>query len=68
MGELLMFRPRRGRSWRSRDPASNGAQIMFFTGVRYERMSEAAPALGTGSSDPKPAAEGKGRARRRKRG
>jgi hypothetical protein len=40
MGELIMFRPRGLSSGRSGAAASDGAQILLFTGVRYERISD----------------------------
>ena len=69
MGELILFRPREGRR-RSGAVSGDGveAQIMFFTGVRYERMRE--PAVPDGGSDA-PCAGGLSGARngrRRKRG
>jgi len=42
MAELIAFRSP-GRSYDAR-PAGAGAQILFFTGVRYERTSDEAPA------------------------
>lgn len=50
MGELILFRPREGQR-RSRAVSGDGveAQIMFFTGVRYERASE--PSIPEGGSD-----------------
>jgi len=70
MGELILFGPREGRSWRSQSSAPLGAQIVFFTGVRYERMKEPEPAFQEVIPDPTPA-EGMGRpgrGRRRRRG
>lgn len=65
MGELIMFRPRAGQSSKVTPPLESGAKIMFFTGVRYERMvetpldvSEPAPTESVGKS-------GRGRKRRR---
>ena len=70
MGELICFRPREARSSRPDTIASEGAQIVFFTGVRYERMQEPDPVLQGGLPDPNPA-EGlgrSGRGRKRRRG
>ena len=45
MGEIVLFRPQQGQV-RKRSAAAEtaGAEILFFTGVRYERMAEARPA------------------------
>ncbi len=68
MGELILFRPRAGRSSRPRSAAPLGAQIMFFTGVRYERMEEPDAVVLGAIPEPTPA-EGLGRpGRGRKRG
>jgi hypothetical protein len=70
MGELIMFQPREGRVSRSRADAVNaGAQIMFFTGVRYERMADP-PALAAADSGAPPAGDmgGTRGGRRRRRG
>jgi hypothetical protein len=70
MGELIWFRPREGRSFRTENIASAGAQIVFFTGVRYERMRDPDPLVQGGLPDPNPA-EGlgrSGRGRKRRRG
>jgi hypothetical protein len=43
MGDLILLSPRRqSGAARRRDGESAEAQIMFFTGVRYQRMSEPA--------------------------
>jgi hypothetical protein len=54
MGELVLFRPRQGRSSISIDAPPSSAQIMFFTGVRYERMTEPAAPQREGGIDPSP--------------
>ena len=69
MGELILFRPREGRR-HSRLVLEDGvgAQIMFFTGVRYERARE--PVIADGETDT-PCTGGLGgprSGRRRKRG
>jgi hypothetical protein len=70
MGELILFRPRPGRIATINGPPPSGAQIMFFTGVRYERMAEAQTSMGDGGADPTPNERvGKsGRSRKRRRG
>ena len=55
MSELILFRPRPGRTQQRGSPALTGAQIMFFTGVRYERMIEPPPTREDESIDPAPA-------------
>ena len=59
MGDLILFPMRRTPS---RERRSGEAEILFFTGVRYQRMSEPAP---TGASDDRPS---QGARRKRKRG
>ena len=70
MGELVCFRPQEGRSSNAQSPGFPGAEIVFFTGVRYERMREPEAVLLGGLPDPNPA-EGlgrSGRGRKRRRG
>ena len=70
MGDLVLFRSHDRRSSRSHSPAPTGAEIVFFTGVRYERMKEPDNVLQGGLPDPTPA-EGlgrPGRGRKRRRG
>ena len=64
MGDVVLLRPRR-YSVEAADVADDAAsaQILFFTGVRYQRMNEPTPPKASGGS---PASEG-GK-RRRKRG
>jgi hypothetical protein len=62
MSELILFRPRPGRTQQRGSPGLKEAEIMFFTGVRYERMVEASPTREEESIDPTPA-EGTGSAR-----
>jgi hypothetical protein len=38
MSELIRFEP--AKALRRSSPDDRGAQILFFTGVRYQRMSE----------------------------
>ena len=68
MGEMILFRPREGQIRKVRATTLGaGAQIMFFTGVRYERMQEPIPAHQEGDSGAPPAG-GLGGGRRRRRG
>jgi len=43
MSDVIRFHPVNGR--RRSAPDDRGAQILFFTGVRYQRMSEELRAL-----------------------
>jgi hypothetical protein len=64
MGDVILFAPRRqSDAARRRGGEPVEAQIMFFTGVRYQRMSE--PAATDASDDRPGSARGK---RKRKRG
>jgi len=67
MGELILFRPRLGRTLQESVSRPREAQIMFFTGVRYERMIDP-PSSADDALDPRPA-DGLGRpgARRKRR-
>jgi len=71
MGEIVSFRPQEGLARKSRaSTGTSGAQILFFTGVRYERMAEVKPAL-VESDSGAPQSGGLGGARggrRRRRG
>lgn len=67
MADVILFSPRRQpASTRPSDPETASAQIMFFTGVRYQRMTEAA-SLDGGGGRPTTAGGGVGK-RKRKRG
>jgi hypothetical protein len=69
MGELVLFRPAGGQQRKIRAERGAAAQILFFTGVRYERMASAAPALDSGSSAPSSGGMGgAGGGRRKRRG
>ena len=47
MGEIVSFRPQQGQVRKISAAAERpGAEILFFTGVRYERMAEASPRAG----------------------
>lgn len=67
MGDLLAFRlPRRSVDAK---PSRSGAQILFFTGVRYERRREDQPlALVTPDQPQEGGNGGLGRGKRRRRG
>ena len=44
MGEVIAFKPRRvPAAVRDEDRHGGTAVILFYTGIRYERMAEAAP-------------------------
>jgi hypothetical protein len=68
MGELILFRPGPGRSLKSKVPPASGAEIMFFTGVRYERMVEAAAVASGADPTPSETVGKAGRNRKRRRG
>jgi hypothetical protein len=65
MGDVIAYQGR-NRPLRINLGEGGGAQILFFTGVRYQRMSEAAPTQPSGGQ---PSSEGGlGGKRKRKRG
>ena len=65
MGEVILIPPRK-RTAGARIGDGATAEIVFFTGVRYQRMSEAAPVETSGCG---PRSEGgEGGKRKRKRG
>ena len=65
MGEIILFRPREGQARTARPSvAEAGARILFFTGVRYERMADCKGDSGAPRSDGIGGARG-GRRRRR---
>jgi hypothetical protein len=68
MGDLVMFRPASTGAARVKAPLRpEGAEILFFTGVRYERVE---PLASTSSATPQPPAgglSGAGRGRRKRR-
>lgn len=43
MSNIVAFRPAAGRPRTEGPPGLSGAEILFFTGVRYERMLSDAP-------------------------
>jgi hypothetical protein len=60
MGELVRFRPAEGPERKNNAPRDQGARILFFTGVRYQRASE--PCDPSGASDSQaPSSGGVGR-------
>jgi len=70
MGEVILFRLRASTNRKDRDLAARaGAQIVFFTGVRYSRSPESVCAAGAGDSGAPPAGDvGGARRGRRRRG
>jgi hypothetical protein len=69
MGDVILLRPRTGQSRKYQaSQAQAGARIVFFTGVRYERMQETVPSVGAGDSGAPPAGGlgGAGRGKRRR--
>jgi hypothetical protein len=67
MGDLIAFRSQRP-SGQAR-PSGLGAEILFFTGVRYQRMSEEPPSSNAAPQHPQESGKrgGPGRAKRRRR-
>jgi hypothetical protein len=67
MGDLIAFRSQRP-SGQAR-PSGAGAEILFFTGVRYQRMTEDPPSLNAEPQQPQQGGKtgGPGRAKRRRR-
>jgi hypothetical protein len=70
MGEIVSFPPQEGQARKSRaSTETTGARILFFTGVRYERMTDPAPALAGGDSGaPRSGGMGARGGKRRRRG
>jgi hypothetical protein len=71
MGDLISFRPTRNAARaKSVPPHPQGAQILFFTGVRYKRGIELPPAPLSTRHDipPKGGMDGAGGGRRKRRG
>jgi hypothetical protein len=65
MGEIVSFRPQQGQVRKISAAAERtGAEILFFTGVRYERMADCKGDSGAPRSDGIGGARG-GRRRRR---
>jgi hypothetical protein len=67
MGDLVMFRPASSATPRMEAPRPpEGAKILFFTGVRYERV-EPAPADKANHTPPEGGLNGAGRGKRKRR-
>jgi hypothetical protein len=69
MGELVRFRAAAGPRKDSADRSDN-AQILLFTGVRYQRSADVSPKVQAGDSDAPPSGGvgGAGGGRRKRRG
>ena len=67
MGELLLFRPVGGQERKTQSAGGEPAQILFFTGVRYQRAEAHAAPLESESGAPPPDGMGGARGGRRKR-
>lgn len=67
MCEIIAFQPS-GRQGSQEAPPVGGAQILFFLGVRYERMEEPAPAAAPDTRGGDPAGGKKRKRRVRARG
>jgi len=68
MGELILFRPA-ARPRKASAERSEAAEILFFTGVRYQRAPEPASRLEGGDSDaPQSGGVGGAGGRRKRRG
>ncbi len=69
MGELLLFRPVGGQERKTRSARGEPAQILFFTGVRYQRVEEPpAPPESESGAPPSGGMGGAGGGRRKRRG
>ena len=69
MADLILFRPSRSATRSTSAPApSQGAQILFFTGVRYAREVEPPPASIAQDAPPEGGMDGAGGRRRKRRG
>ena len=68
MGELLLFRPGEGQERKNRPERGERAQILFFTGVRYQRAGPSTPQIEGDSSASPSDGGGGGRGRRKRRG
>jgi hypothetical protein len=68
MGDLVMLRPRSNAApHREAQQRPEGAQIVFFTGVRYERFEPPAPRETRTRTPPKGGLSGAGRGKRKRR-
>jgi len=69
MGELLLFRPVGGQDRKAPRARGAAAQILFFTGVRYQRAEPLGPTPASDSSAPPSGGMGgAGGGRRKRRG
>jgi hypothetical protein len=69
MGDLITFQTsRHGERPNNAGPQVQEARILFFTGVRYKREVEPAPALAEQDAPPKGGMDGTGGGRRKRRG
>lgn len=67
MGDLVMLRPRSNAAPHPEaQQRPEGAQIVFFTGVRYQRL-ESTPAPTAKRTPPKGGLNGAGRGKRKRR-
>ena len=66
MAVVIPFAPKRRQQLRSCSGPLRMAEILFFTGVRYERQPE--PAASKPPRRPRPASRGEREARRRRPG
>ncbi len=67
MGDLILFRSHGGPIRKNKVLSASGAEIVFFTGVRYARMPEATAAPEAADNIGAPPSGGMGGASRRKR-
>ena len=63
MGDLIAFRSPRPSG--DAKPSGIGAEILFFTGVRYQRMSDETPTASPKPRNPREPSGPPGRRRRR---
>ena len=54
MGELVLFRPAGGLERKNPAARDQGARILFFTGVRYQRANAPIDPSGAGDSNARP--------------
>lgn len=68
MGDLVMLRPRSNAAPRlEAQQRSESAQIVFFTGVRYERFEPPQPCATRTRTPPNGGMNGAGRGKRKRR-
>jgi hypothetical protein len=68
MGELLLFRPVGGQERKTQSARGEPAQILFFTGVRYQRAEEPTSEIESDSTASPSGGVGGGGGRRKRRG